>query len=1363
MSGTRTLLFVVLCAHTACVESVAVPRDATRDAGAPSDAAPSATPTIARVSDEIDLSAVDDRAIGFRETASGLVAESTHAARVTAYGVTLGIDGTPVALGHARVDVGGEAIALGAPGIDADAHATRDGANVHEVIESRATAIAQSWRFARRPSGAIEVRVPIHGATLDHVDAAGLHLVLGGARFVYSHARFIDARGAASDVEARFEDGEVVLRVDATLVSLTEFPAVLDPTIGPEVTITGPPVVPDTAFGDDVRVVMAGTRAIVVWLVDNQREVRCSYLDPGETVATRPARVLYASPGAFDDLEHSHVAVSGSTAMLIAGQGSRVVYMRFTTSCVPIDASLRVLENPGNFPQPKALVPYAGGFIAAWRSSTTRIRAIAIDGTPLWTNAVSITDATQQPMYVQLLVEGSDLLVLYRNLGYVGLRAQRFTTSGVLVSGAPIELDSGTTVYGDGWLSAVRVGDAVFASWQGGSAQRTLARFDASTLTQTASVALDADFDRALVGFDGTNVIATANGYPDRVLFRRYTPSDLASIGAQVQAATPLTGPDVDAFDARDGFAVVAHGTSTRTYLLRLPAGAASPDAETDVGLLVPMELAPSVGSNGSGYLVAWGRTWPGTARPRAVYVSSAGTVIGAPEGFVVHDTTIDARYRGDVTGTASQYLVTYLSIAGSNELATQGRLVSPYDTTTTQAHSAYYATDARTTVHEGVLRTALVPSTSQPMWALATWPSQQTGSYASTNVAGRPMAAAGDVAAFGGTSILLARNGTTSTLATPAAELSMTKLAVGYLLAWCTNGGAVFSRRLDAVGAPVGETASLRAAGGTVSGLSTTWNGNVALVAYVANGALVAHRLDGNATPIDTTPGVLVSGVSASTPTDMAADGDGRVMIVYGRSVTVHGIASVRVFGRIVDLAAPGTDPSGAACTNGWSCETGLCVDGVCCPTACGGACDACSVAAGGSQDGVCTPRATSIVCRAVAGPCDTAETCDGTNAACPPDVFATGITCAGSSGSTCDAPDICDGTTAACPARYAPAGTSCRAGSDLCDAAETCTGLSATCPTDAVLPSGSFECRPSAGDCDVSEWCNGVSKACPTNAFRSSSTTCRASATECDRLERCTGNSASCPADAPALFGTVCRGASDLCDATETCDGIGFACPADAASNAGVVCRLRSGACDVEELCDGTSKACPVDAVADATVVCRGIGALCDAPETCNGVWKSCPPDGVRPRGYVCRAALGGCDAPETCNGSNAACPTDAVRPNGYICRAASGPCDIAESCTGNDTACLSDVHNVDGTSCDDGLVCNGSSTCEAGACVTGEPIACEEDEVCSESTRSCVPPPTDEGSGGCATGASPSEGDTATLAFFVLALAVVRRRRR
>jgi hypothetical protein len=101
---------------------------------------------------------------------------------------------------------------------------------------------------------------------------------------------------------------------------------------------------------------------------------------------------------------------------------------------------------------------------------------------------------------------------------------------------------------------------------------------------------------------------------------------------------------------------------------------------------------------------------------------------------------------------------------------------------------------------------------------------------------------------------------------------------------------------------------------------------------------------------------------------------------------------------------AAPRGDglPNGVSCDDAVECDSGVCVDGVCCNVSCGdGAadCQACSIAQGASQNGECEVLEAETLCRAVDGLCDVAEVCDGEGATCPDDVVANG-----------DGDEVCD-----------------------------------------------------------------------------------------------------------------------------------------------------------------------------------------------------------------------------------------------------------------------------------------------------------------------------------------------------------------
>ncbi len=76
---------------------------------------------------------------------------------------------------------------------------------------------------------------------------------------------------------------------------------------------------------------------------------------------------------------------------------------------------------------------------------------------------------------------------------------------------------------------------------------------------------------------------------------------------------------------------------------------------------------------------------------------------------------------------------------------------------------------------------------------------------------------------------------------------------------------------------------------------------------------------------------------------------------------------------------------------------------------------------------------------------------------------------------GEDCDGEECCDEEC-----NFLPSTTECRAVAGSCDIAEFCTGSDAACPTDDVKDN-SFVCRPSVNDaCDVLETCTGVAE-CP------------------------------------------------------------------------------------------------------------------------------------------------------------------------------------------------------------------------------------------------------------------------------------------
>ncbi len=191
-----------------------------------------------------------------------------------------------------------------------------------------------------------------------------------------------------------------------------------------------------------------------------------------------------------------------------------------------------------------------------------------------------------------------------------------------------------------------------------------------------------------------------------------------------------------------------------------------------------------------------------------------------------------------------------------------------------------------------------------------------------------------------------------------------------------------------------------------------------------------------------------------------------------------------------------------------------------------------------------------------------------------------------------TCHNVGICDPNTGTCSNPAKPAGTICRAAAGPCDLAEVCDGTGAACPADALAPVTTV-CRASAGPCDVAETCTGASAACPADTLAPVTTVCRASAGPCDVAETCTGTSAACPPDGLLQASFACRPAAGLCDATELCSGTSAACPPDAFLPASTICRPSTGTCDPAESCSGSGPTCPSDVTTTPPAAPTGLSA--------------------------------------------------------------------------------------------------------------------------------------------------------------------------
>ncbi len=319
-----------------------------------------------------------------------------------------------------------------------------------------------------------------------------------------------------------------------------------------------------------------------------------------------------------------------------------------------------------------------------------------------------------------------------------------------------------------------------------------------------------------------------------------------------------------------------------------------------------------------------------------------------------------------------------------------------------------------------------------------------------------------------------------------------------------------------------------------------------------------------------------------------------------------------------------------GAGCTDDTQCIGARCVDGVCCDSECGAACEACNVP---GQEGRCSaaaPGGVDPLCAAgrqcggrgqcllgLGGACTLNGECrsgecgpalEGGSEICCEAVCANGQRCA-ANGSCVDAPRP-DGTT--CAANADCLSNSC-VGGRCCESA--CNGVCQAC-------SGLGRCNVSPGDdtgcapvdCPTS---NTVCVSYPadiTTSLCASFSVCRSAQQECQPRFASVGT--PCEALAPGVQGT-CDGSGNCRDPRV---GLGTPCSAGSQCVSGSCVPGPTGAllcCD--RACSGVCEGCGANGVCAFRDNARcPLGQECASPTTCRA--QSAPPGASCAAGQTC-----------------------------------------------------------------------------------------------------------------------------------------------
>ena len=485
-----------------------------------------------------------------------------------------------------------------------------------------------------------------------------------------------------------------------------------------------------------------------------------------------------------------------------------------------------------------------------------------------------------------------------------------------------------------------------------------------------------------------------------------------------------------------------------------------------------------------------------------------------------------------------------------------------------------------------------------------------------------------------------------------------------------------------------------------------------------------------------------------------------------------------------------------GASCSAGGNeCLTGNCVDGVCCDTACGGACEACSASLKQSTNlsGTCGSAKSGTIGSPV---CSGAALCDGASATCPSGCVNDG---------SCAIGQYCS-SAGTCLTKKAQ-GVMCNLVADcketgLCDECVTgncvdsvccntaCTGLCQACAKLLKTAGNDGECGNAKASIDPHDQCGAEGKngcglngscngsgACDT--WASTSETCGSNVCSIDRLQsqgqKCTAANtcsasggttcgkylcvpasgqcgASCGNDADCLTGYYCDGlsqcaaklsVSSACTASNQC-ATGF-CADGFCCSSGCTGACDSCAASLKQSGTANGTCGPTKTGESGSPVCFG-AVVCDGIST--SCLASCASDSGCPGGMFCTSG-GTCAAQKT---QGVACDlTNHCKTAGVCGECASGHCVDGVCCDGACggacqacTATLKQAGTLDGTCGPAKSGTTGSPVCSGGALCDGAiascPSGCANDASCPTGTYCST-------SGACLT--KKAQGDVCDLA--------------
>ena len=1020
-----------------------------------------------------------------------------------------------------------QSIARGSVALPSNAHAltlagdgtlTRGAGAVVEHLQNTSDGLEQSWTFAERPDGVgdVVVRIAARGEPLTESTATGLHFAdhATGLGARYGNVAWVDASGSRFEIAPRYVGGVIELRVPASVVDGSAFPAVLDPTLSPEIGTDTPLT---TTSADDQQnpvVAFAAGTYLVTWQ-DNRAgntDVYAARVKNGVVLDTSGLAIT----GALVDQTTPAVASDGTNFLIAWAEGGDVFADRISAADGSILGSV-ISVSTANGTQSVPAATYDGtDFVVAWQDTRGgdndiyAARVATADGTlldgPSNAGGIGMAIAAGDQTVPAIACDATRCLVVWQDSrsGNADIYGARFAiATHAIVDSASAGIPISTNVFAQSAPQVASDGANFFAVWQDFRTTVDNNIFGARIASATGTV-IDGSGDSGglslcaatknqnvpSIAYDATAatfIVAwqDARGANDDVWGERVdstgtiNAADATSSGVQItNAAGNQDKPRVSS-DGTNALVVwqdVRNGNNdifgARVALTTSDAGAALVDATgIAISLSSNKESGPAVAYDGSAnYLLAWSDLRAGNLDIYGTRVrASDGTVLDT-SGIVIANALTSAsapaaqQSPAIAFGGGNFFVAWQDARAGNNDI--YGRRVSPADGSILDGAST--AGIALITETHQQLRPQVAYSTAASKF-LVVWDDQRSGD----DIWGRRVGSDGSL--FDG----LATTGGISISTASGAQINPAVAANGtdFLVVWQDhrNGSNddIFAATLTAASGAVGTlttpASSISVAAGNQQFPAIAFGMSDYLVTWQdARGAdtdVYAARID--ATGADLDGPVTTGGIALSTATNnqtlpaVAYDGQN-----FSLAWTDKRSALTDIYGGRI-RESDGALLDGPASTGGYIISNDSAPE------------DNARVATNGAGGSIVTYNrlssslsavrvfsrllsffSTSTACTA-ASDCATGNCVDG---------VCCDTACGGTVTSDCQACSVTMGAAVdgTCATIAADAGYICRAAvSGGCDFAETCNGTGTSCPADVVADAGST--------CGASGTCSG------------------------------------------------------------------------------------------------------------------------------------------------------------------------------------------------------------------------------------------------------------------------------------------------